>query len=768
MNFTIVSLLIFLAVFIPNVKSANIYTIQLFNGSTTTSPMNIYIPPSYVESGSSNIRLNPYVNISSGTDIITSYYSPYDVLIATSEPPTTTGNIQCLNLGQTSTSVLGENGTHEINYKVTYDGVVNEFFGSYIYNIQTSLDDVKISNRIEDTNNYKPFTYYYHECDTSPFDVPFYDSLDYTNFGICKSVEVTPATKTRGFNCIASNSLIQYYFPFNSSNGFIKYNLQANPSDCQSPARWRIYPLSNSSDITTLCDSNSCSGNITLKDNNIYVLTQWWDFCNSGGVNLYAPEINLTIGVFQGDYDCSDYSECLDGIQHRTCIDQANKLPDKIEYRSCAIIELENLTLGFEDFYRATDITVCIPSWSITGCSYTKVSNKQVDRPKNWTVIENPASKEYFLSMTSDWSSEGTRSLRMWYIPPAEDGEPKATPPYCDSLSQGKIPQIYKGINDSFFLTKNITFPASNMIISFDYLKCKSNVQKHDELKVIFDLALICPEVCYGNCSEQPNGRIYFNLIDTVTSKSVLPTSNGWFDFAKDYPQTLQFDLSNLGIIAGRTYNLVFAIYPESFQDQTGHCAMFDNIRYSVLRDDIVCTSRCIGIDYYNSRLVNNSCVTTITENALQCLSVEQKALREDCEEFCQGTTLYIPTELCIAGEFVDYEEVENSEQCEDELVTPSIKEPIIDVSGGEPSNEWLNNFTTPLFIIFIAIIIVMTLITIKSKSWQIGLLSAFLILIALGTLIPELAGIVVLFIVIAGLLFAREFNKHRSGDNNG
>ncbi len=763
-------MLIFLFLLIPNIKATNYYVVDLYNSSTSLSPMDIIIPPAYAESGNFIAALNPYVNISASSGIITTYFSPYGTILATSTI-NVTGDIECLNLGIANTTTQGDNGTMEVNFQGLFSGTVTELFGSYKFIVSTDQDYITISNRIEDTQRYVPFTYYHHECDTSPFNIPQYDLFDSDTYGICKPLRtVTPMLKSKGFNCIASNSLIQYYFPFNSSSGFVEYDLYGNVTNCQTPTRWRLYPLSNSSSITTLCNADSCSGNITLVEDTIYVLTSWYDFCGAGGLTFYPPEINLTINIYRADFQCGAWSECLNGQQFRTCIDPEGKVPDKIEHRTCAIIELENLTLGFEDFYVEDDVHFCIPSWGITGCSYSLIQNKDVDRPSNWTVVENVNQKQYFLAMTNDWFSEGSRSLRMWYIPPAEDGEPKLSPLSCASLDQGKIPQIYQGVNDSFFIARNITFPASNMLLSFDYLRCSENVLKHSEYRTIFDLLLICPEVCYGGCNQTPNGRFFFNILDTTTSKSILPTGFGWFDMAQPFPLTKQFDLSNLGIVVNRTYNIVFAIFPESLSDQTGHCAMFDNVRYSVLRDPVTCVSECIGVDYRKAQIVNNSCVFELKENSPECLTADQVQLQNNCEFYCEGTTAYIPTDLCVPEEFFEFETVEDHPQCVEEeearklTETDETLEALIGVSLSELPVWTQLFFFSPVMIMMFIIAFIAGWAAMKAEHWEVGVIVAIILFIGAAMVLPTtFLWVTVVFIIVAGLAFAG-FMSTRTG----
>ncbi len=762
----IVSLL-FLFLIVPSISAQNYYQVDIWRSKITGSPVTITLPPAYSEYGTSSVSLDPYVNISAGTNLITSYYSPYGTQIASSDI-TPTGTIECLSLGSASTSTKGGNNTHEIQFTGTYAGTLNNFFGKYDFIVSTDQDYVNISNRIEDTNNYVPFTYLYHECDTSPFDVPFYDYFDYTNYGLCRTntFNLNETTKSKGFNCIASNNVLQYYFPFNTSSGTIHYSLKANVTNCNTPSRWRLYPLDNSSAITTICDSDSvCSGTWNLPENEIWVISQYWDFCGAGGLTFYAPEINLSVFVYKPAWVCGDWSDCVDGYEHRVCTDPLGKVPDRLEYRVCVPVELQNLTLGFEDYYTETDVMVCIPT-SFTSCTASDVSIN-VDRPLNWSIVET-ANKQYFLSMTEDWASEGSRSLKMWYIPPAEN-EIKATGVGCIDLDQGRFPQIYRGINDSFFISQNITFPASNMALSFDIVRCPENVQSYGQRATLFGI-VNCPEKCYGNCSEYPLGKYLFDLIDIDNLRSVLPAGS-YFDSAGIFPTSRYFDLSGLGLVPNKTYNVVFAVWPDSVNDNRGYCIMFDNVRYAVLRDPVSCVSECRNSEFWEANIVNGSCVFKITENSFNCLDSDEQDLVSECLPYCDGTTYYYPTDYCVPEQNADYNSIENyplcieeqEEQEEAETLTDPMNVTEIIETGELP--EWAEALIyTPLMWIIIISLFISGLVA-KFTRWEFGVVALVLVLIALGLLFPiTFAWITIILIMVVGLSFAGFLIRHRAG----
>jgi len=762
LSFTLGLLLILLV--LPLIQSSEYNHPSLYNLKTGTFT-NSTSPSFYLDNmtdcfvGISDY--GTYSTVSYPILIGSSYYSPQDTLISQSSY-SLYQDITCVNLGN-------DNNTNQYNNQlevyVSHDStdsgdnsIKTDFScsGSNRYVVLASGED------FQDSKGKYPNVYVDNTCGTFIFNESIRNNF-ISNFSLCGG-ELSVGDSSLHSSCHPNDTITSYFMPFNSSGGgTVSIKLDLNHPITNVEVRYIIFPLDNPDNFEILyygTEDTPYNGQKVLEENKIYVIHAYTLHDNLGS-SITLNYLNVTLDAYIPDWNCGEYSDCIDGLRTRSCYDNNGVKPDKNEIQVCSIIELENLTLGFEEFFVDSPVVKCVPTWFF-GCGHTPQVNT-IDRPIGWTVVERTYVRDNFVQMTNDWSSEGTRSLKMWYIPPKQ-AEPfnSSFIIYCDNSTIGKIPQIYKGINDSFFVSKNITFPATNMIISFDIKKCKDNVLQHGALRTVFDIEL-CPKICYGNCSEEPKGRFFFNIQDLNDSKSILPTGYGWFDEAEKYQQTFSFDLSDLGIDTSHVYNIVFAVTPENFNDNNGFCVMFDNVRYSVLRDPITCVSECVGVDYFKRSLVNNSCVIEITDNSPDCLTSEQRDLREKCKPYCDGTNKYFPTDDCVEDVFLEYEKpIPNHPDCIEEEEDRTIYTPLI-----ETDEEWINNFITPFMIIFYIVIIIITGVAIKTKSWQLGTLVGFLLLIAVGTVFEELRWIVIIFIVVGGLLFAREFNKHKSGGDN-
>jgi len=779
--------MIILLFLVNTVSATNYYKIQYYT-SDKTIPLTVY----GISLKTSDTCTATYEGRATLTgtnyDASVSYYSPNDILIG-SGSRTNLQNIYCSSFAPFSTTT-SLNGFYEGKSVLTTTALSGYYTLTSSYTCEEPTDwfNISYTNNDVDSYGYLPYVLYYRTTTLSPTTSDFASYINATNYNEC-TVSYLNVTDNSTFTSTNSNHYLALYYPFNSTGGEIRYNFDLGDVstpiiDCRHFNNINAYLRLHLVDIesgtyTTLhtksvvCSystrgniTGTFSGNFTVTEKKMYAFMLEYSFAGGSYISdtiFRKPrEVNIDIFAYLPSWVCTDWSECVNGVQYRTCTDPSGKVSDKAEYRTCAIVELQNYTLGFEDYYTDTEVVRCNPTW-LFGCGYTPTFIS-VDRPLNWSIVEPINNKQYFLEMTSEWSDEGSRSLKMWYIPPKE-GEP-LTNSTCGNLTSGRFPQIYRGVNDSFFVARNITFPASNMMLSFTVKTCNNTVKHHDALTTLFGIQL-CPEVCYGNCSKKPKGRFYFNIIDTTTSQSIL--GNPYYSESLQYPKTHIFDLSNLGIVTNRTYNIVFAITPESNLETDGYCTLFDNVRYSVIAEPLVCESRCIGNDYWYAKQTNGYCVYEVTRNALQCLEEEDRIKREKCEEYCIGTTKYIPTELCIPYEYPDYEEVPNHPDCikeeEEKTAEELLYTPIVNESEWEESGlpTWILPLLSPIFVLVVFALGVTVTATTKighkfdkTLSWQFALI-VFIAIISIYSLIGLFPiWLLIILIILAGMILIK------------
>lgn len=763
------------------ISSAFSYQITYYMMGTSGTSILTNPVPFFSENGNVELTLNMRAsfNTSAPFSYNGDFRSPYSIIFSLNGE-SLSQNFSCKNLGSPTKSYTTPQ-IIESRTTMTNDADSATIYSQSIFNVTTTDRYLRLfSYNNQDSEGYIPNAYRVIK-----------------NLGIIQEPplisEITAELNSNHFsNCGDTGNLQRFpnnyalpgkqelaYVVFNSTAGYIEYSIKVG---MVVTSQFVIYPIDNPSSAIDLGIGFSKSGNITLDQNRIYVIA--YGTVGTYAISATASSFNITIDLGLPDYLCGDWSACIDGYHQRVCVDQNGLQPDRVEISPCEIVVLQNVTLGFEEYNTFNDVLRCYPTW-VLGCYYG-LENISVDRPLGWTVVDPAIGKQYFISMTSEWATEGSRSAKLWFIPPKEGEVDKVgLITGCYNTTSGKIPQIYKGVNDSYFLSYNVTFPATNMMLSFDTKKCNEQVRQHYGVQTILGIQL-CPEQCYSqNCSTEPLGRYYFNIIDTNTSQSLLVTP--YFGTAKEDTETLQFDLSGLGIVVNRTYNIVFAVYPENLHDTRGDCVMFDDVRYNVLRDPLItiledeCISKCIGVDYYKAtELANGRCLIVKFPNYPDCSPYKEEILRK--ESYCVDSTLWfydnktakydtLDCEFgCKDGECMTQAEAEEEEE-QATILTPNTY--LAEALGEEYLNSigmgWVLIFIVPMFIGFIIAIAIGVYVAKMSESFELGIISIMGILIVESLIPPPYAlmpiWFVIVFIIVGGLTFAQFMTKRAKGD---
>ena len=430
----------------------------------------------------------------------------------------------------------------------------------------------------------------------------------------------------------------QYVYPFNTSSGIVRIKVRGLSTwtggaaftsctvytDIIDTFDETVTNIDTQSDAAVnTCDFDDVIYTGTLKEDRTNLIAVTFVVQKSVGytAGFDAPDIDFEIFTYRGNFECGQWSECQDGSQYRVCIDQNGIAPPRSETRTCIIGILENATLGFEDFESVT-VTRCESDWNIgsyaigelTGlqqCRYIPVNDTK-DRPKNWTIIGDAATfNRDFMDMSTDWASQGSRSLRMWSIPPKQneitlDSVLGLT---CINTSSSDFPEIQNIIsNTSLSANFNVTFPASNMRLRFDVRKCNGQVvQSYDKTAFNYSILgvpifqdIVCPKQCYASsCEEIPQSTFKFDVFDEDLNSIFGSTDFINIDANPPKAETHEYDLTGLGIIPGKNYTISIATFLQNTFDTRGNCILIDNIRYDVLDESFisilggVCESRC-------------------------------------------------------------------------------------------------------------------------------------------------------------------------------
>lgn len=794
--------------------SAYSYTLKTYVSDSTATPLSINgMGLKYNDCFSS---LNQRVTATgSAYSITTTLFSPDSTNVGVG---TLTGqnNISCKTTGTSVTNFANLDGIYEGRSEIVLggDNVISTLENKYVCDSADYWIDLYTvpSSDIDFNGNVaNRFFEYYEIAAASPFLTTneITDLAIQSNYSNCGSfLEPTPYVETIYSGCsgtCAPNKIqFIFYYPFNSTQGYVNYSIAkfngTNPfisitDNCAGSAavitanvtlylvdiiEETIQVLTNEVNITadnikTIGGINQFwSGAISLEKNKNYMFvlegkiseTGSHTACTTSGISI-EPAFNISVYVYAANFTCGEWSECEDGMQTKTCYDVLGVSPPEINFQTCDIVVLQNATLGFEEYY--TDFALkCVPGWFF-GCSYY-IQNITRDTPIGWMVSEdyfNEGLQRDFLRMSADWSSEGSRSLKMWYIPP-KNGEPtdNAT---CGNATYGIVPAISQIVsNSTFYATYNVEFPATNMLLSLDVKGCNEQVSQHDAIKTLFDVITLCPDACYaGNCSTIPDSEFQIFLRDA----SGVILTNYYGEASIEEAKKIQMDLTGIGIVPGQNYTIQIQALPENLNSQSGNCVLFDNVKYEVLENpylDIIggdCSvgNKCVGTTLYETHLYENgACSVVRTDVSPACVTGENKERIIEKLDYCEDTGTLKTFNLAKASwESVecDYICFENECMTQDDYINATTT---IAPDTPETANDYLAIFFSAAFITSFLVLILCVFVGIKmgGDAWPIPLfgIAQIIFILSIFQVIPLIFAIgeVLLAAVIAAYFISK------------
>jgi hypothetical protein len=441
--------------------------------------------------------------------------------------------------------------------------------------------------------------------------------------------------------------------------------------------------------------------------------------------------------AYEPNYVCGNWSDCITNYQTRTCYDTKEIFPDIVQTRAC-LSQNESIQLGFEEYY-PMEAYNCIPNTfplcSLLGFVLVNQSVYYPDLPR-WDILPS-ALPQYFATITSEQATQGSRSLKMWYIPPSPPDRPtflNATVG-CGNLTTGTYPtsSLY-GINSSFFVSYNFTFPSTLMALQFDVKTCPTQVDQYNGW---------CGRECYSfNCSDAPIGDFAVNLYDTLNATNVFlytgRASANW--------TTIDVDL-NGKVLDGVDYVLNFAVTPLPVNPYTayGDCVYIDNVKIINRATPIACSqsSVCIGNDKYTQILQGDICISKVYYNDTVCY---QQNIQNQYDLILGNQSIFLPINS-VTGMIIN-------------TTTNQTLGQSIAASGF----GFVLIFLTPIFWIMLVITGVMSLVGYFTRHMELGAFAGILMMVAFTMVFPELFWISIVLIVIAGFLVAREVGRAVSG----
>ena len=451
-------------------------------------------------------------------------------------------------------------------------------------------------------------------------------------------------------------------------DGWINYEVYLVNTETQAVETVLTYPDMN-------CAGNPVIDNITFTQENLSEDTKYFLFI--GGVSsawywptdkeFYEPSVNISVGMEYPNWECSPWDECFNGIQTRICHDTTETfLADRTEIRNCsAAFVPETALLGFEASTPVI-VTSCQPKNNgFGGCEYhpgntwlgtNNLKNETVLWPSGWLVA--PSEKygsldynPYFAQITNEWHTEGSSSLKLWRIPsdgliPGEGSTFGLGYGFtCVNSSNSIEPYVYAPIdNTSMSVVHSITFPAENMLLTFDAKACDELPERTPEYGY---WGAYCNRTCYGKCGGENIGNLLFNVYDNETGASVIG-----FNRLLTLPNGSQFApylFEIHGAVPGNTYNIQFSPYTDSPFSYDGNCVMVDNVRYQVVSEDYTnsiggCETGCRPgtLDYYTSETIEGSCYLTVEKVSPKCIAdTEAQNAAANKNDFCLNGLFY-------------------------------------------------------------------------------------------------------------------------------
>lgn len=755
MNFKPLWVAIILSVFLAG--SVNAYTITYIGrdeGGTTLKPN---LPSIYWNfTCESNLSLRYTAGSSGAFSLNNLYLSPGENTVSTSNP-TFTSNISC----HLDSAPIGGGSTladyYESSTNTTHTAQSINTWVETLYDCDFNGDERFIYNNTRGTDSWgnHPFGYglvtgitnstcYAQNpancqptltADLSPIINRLQNSY-YSSCGVDLDPDRAGSTfSNAGCGGIASDLHMNYWIltPFYSgASGFVNISIFGRLGGREPAAATLLYEhqfylwdtvTNGTTNLGTVFPLNSQLNLIPEREYWLFIGTRYnVNNYNCGGatfrINNSYTDYSITVWAYEPDWNCGEWSDCIETTESRVCVDANDRVPDKVEYRTCALGVTENATLGFEEY---TDVlaTLCRGIYSVvpfnygafTGYSCVHVPyNVTTSRPLNWTVTgDSIYFNRYFMDFTSEWATEGSRSLKMWTIPPKQaETSWSGTEVYCTNVTTPNFPIIENTFdNTSMSVAYNVTFPATNMRLRFDAKRCNRVVEQHGELAVVnltwgsvpLIQIIACPQFCYGSsCDNTPTGQFYYDLRDNASNSLFGETQ--WIDLdvlqQSGRKATIEYDLSFSDIVVGLNYTLSFAVYPRSILDTNGNCVMLDNVRYDVLEQSFLsilnndCSSQCLGETWYEAtQMSNGGCLIKKVELSDICVSSQFADEIANNSDFCIDSST-----LKHYNSFLgDYEDVNCENGCSDNHCISD--EEIVSTQEQEAEQE---DLLTPLF----------------------------------------------------------------------
>lgn len=800
----------FLFLFIGTATAQNYYNVKWYssfpNGTTTAAykPLISTAPGMYSDATSCTINMNIFGTLGTtiSVNLLTNYYNPRGTVVMNSLR-TITSNITNSPFGIITTSTIYGNNVYETESNMVWAGTQGFITLENDYTCTSTNRYVTWHNTEIDSESDRANTYTWKCIEaTAVCASKAVEALRESNFNSGNSTVVGKGnwTSTPKGHTASHNEFSYFeYFVFNSS-----YLGLANFSVIP-PSFWQVwetevsnltltssriyevylYTLDNASTKNPLCSGTlPCAVNLVLNPNEIYVLMFHYEAHTAGDFNTHLHKIqthfNVTIDIYSPAYICGGWSSCEGGYKWRTCTDANDIAPDRIEYRICYSAPEEELWLGFNDETYDVSIWRCFQEWD---CTFTPDIITS-EWPRNWSVSallinytdylgisgNNVSAYPYdyvkVVDETNDADGDG-KVLKMFYIPP-KVAMPVGSVTFdtysvsCENRTTGGLPIIRRGINETIFISKNVTFPSPYMSLFFNVKRCKEPEIQYPVGDLFGFKCEILPDnkACYthsGNCTESPKATIWSSLSDSDSFETI------WTHYS-DVIQTNSWEAREISmdeLDIAKNYTLTFAVKPKfSNLDTDAYCLYLDNVSFYIRDESIVCESFCDNQTYgllHRAEQVGDACLFTLLPLSPACVSEDFLDPIENEEDFCDpncGNAEYAFYDFNNqTGEWIT---ILNSAFCVEWCAEKEEEEEITEVLTAEDFTTMMSFLLSPLFISIIISLGLGAFVSTKTKQIPMGLLTIVLFLMGFTILGFFPLWLFIILVIIAGFLLAR------------
>lgn len=549
-----------------SLNSAYGYNVSYVMQEFVTSPNANATAPSVYWPGQCTTSMLLYATAThSGTYTLThSYFSP-DLILLASNPKTRTSNIACqLQNADPQSTTSSQDDFFEATTRTEYTSTTIGTWLNLSYQCSPDANDLFIYNntRAEDSYGNHPFGYgdSFGTCfEQSPAQcsddlaldlaavIAYLDAGYFTLCGDDLRQDAQGESNAVG-SCggIVSDIDMNYYImtPFNAQGTgtvnvsvFERVGFQTNPASGGTLAFSNQYYLydtvvNTTQDLGTAFPFTGSFNLVPDRDYFFLVGTRYFmdnHNCGAGvnwGVAHNYSSYDIVIDACETDFTFGDWSTCVDNLQTRTGTDQSDcNAPNRIEERSCFDVPEFDLALGFEAVREIDDgVYICVKDFWL-GCGDV-LDTIDALYPVNWTVITDTdntgTSRDNYIKMSAETASVGSRSLKMWYIPPKiSEPIPNGAATQCGNSSTGSFPEVNHPYNESLFVAQNVSFANPFPQLRYDVRKCSEPVLQFDYTGAnILGFGLPnCGKLCYSSsCNatdfNEPRGRYGIRVAD--------------------------------------------------------------------------------------------------------------------------------------------------------------------------------------------------------------------------------------------------------------